>query len=333
MASKLNDMIPTDQLERLRRLLSHRRAISANDLQYELGISRATLTRYIRDLRNTFGAPVVVDREHGGYRLESSGHAFGPQLELPGLWFTAEEIHALLTMQHLLANMDTRGLLGPHIHPLLKRLGHILGSADDSAAELARRIRIQTVGARSFKLEHFQAVASATLRRHRIVIEYHARGSNETTRREISPQRLIHYRDNWYVDAWCHLREELRSFAIDAIHRAGILSASAREIDDDSLDDFLGSGYGIFSGNNVQWAVLRFSPERSRWVAEEKWHPDQQGYLLDDGGYELRVPFSQTPELVMDILRHGQHCEVITPAELRKAVQQEHQAAAKLNGA
>ena len=82
-------MIPNDQLERLRRLLSHRRAISANDLQYELGISRATLTRYIRHLRDTFGVPVVIDRELGGYRLESSGHDFGPQFELPGLWFTA----------------------------------------------------------------------------------------------------------------------------------------------------------------------------------------------------------------------------------------------------
>ncbi len=333
MPLKAQDMIPNDQLERLRRLLSHRRVISANDLQYELGISRATLTRYIRHLRDTFGVPVVIDRELGGYRLESSGHDFGPQFELPGLWFTAEEIHALLTMQHLLANLDTSGLLGPHIQPLLKRLGHILGSADDSAAELARRIRIQTVGARSFKLEHFQAVASATLRRHRIVIEYHARGSNRTTSREISPQRLIHYRDNWYVDAWCHLREELRSFAVDAIHRAEVLSTTARDVDDDRLDCFLGSGYGIFSGSDVQWAVLRFSPERSRWVAAEKWHPDQQGRLLDDGGYELRVPYSQAPELLMDILRHGQHCEVIAPPGLREAVQQEHLSAARLNGA
>ena len=115
MPLKAQDMIPNDQLERLRRLLSHRRVISANDLQYELGISRATLTRYIRHLRDTFGVPVVIDRELGGYRLESSGHDFGPQFELPGLWFTAEEIHALLTMQHLLANLDTSGLLGPSV--------------------------------------------------------------------------------------------------------------------------------------------------------------------------------------------------------------------------
>jgi predicted DNA-binding transcriptional regulator YafY len=81
----------------------------------------------------------------------------------------------------------------------------------------------------------------------------------------------------------------------------------------------------------VQWAVLHFSPERSRWVAQEKWHPDQQGHALDDGGFELRVPYSQEPELLMDILRHGRHIEVIAPTALREAVRREHEAAAKIN--
>lgn len=326
-------MIPTDQLKRLRDLLSHRRVISADDLQCELGVSRATLTRYIRDLRDTFGVPVVVDRDRGGYRLENDGHTFGLQFELPGLWFTAEEIHALLTMQYVLSKLDTSGLLGPHIGPLLARLRRILGTADDSAAEIARRIRIQTVGARSFKLEHFQSVASATLRRRRLVIQYHARGADSLSRREVSPQRLIHYRDNWYLDAWCHLRSELRSFAVDAIVRVELLDTRARDIPDDDLDRVLGSGYGIFSGADVQWAELRFSAERSRWVSQEKWHADQQGRSLPDGSYELRLPYSQEPELIMDILRHGRHCEVIDPPALREAVRAEHIAAAKLNSA
>ncbi len=331
MPNASTQVIPTDRLHQLLRLLSHRRAIPANDLQYELGISRATLTRYLRDLRDALGAPVEFDREQGGYRLTHDRHQLGPQFELPGLWFTAEEIHALLTMQYLLANLDTGGLLGPHIRPLQTRLGHILGSADDSAAEVTRRIRIQTVGARSFRLEHFQAVASATLRRRRLVIEYHARGKDQLTRRETSPQRLIHYRDNWYLDAWCHLRGELRSFAVDAIQRAEILDQPARDIDDATLDRVLGSGYGIFAGADVEWAVLRFSAERSRWVATEKWHPDQQGRLLDDGGYELHVPYSQEPELLMDILRHGRHVEVLEPPDLREAVRREHEMAGTNN--
>ncbi len=324
-------MIPNHQHQKLLRLLSHRRAISTLDLLNELEVSRPTLTRYLRDLRDTYGVPWVFDRDQDGYRLESDNHELGRQFELPGLWFSAEEIHALLTMQHLLVNLDSSGLLGPHIEPLLKRLGRALGTADDSAIEVARRIRIQTVGARSFQLDHFQAVGSATLRRRRLLIEYHARGKNETVRREVSPQRLIHYRDNWYLDAWCHLRNELRSFAVDAIHRTEILDTPTRDIDDATLDHVLGSGYGIFAGAEVRWARLRFSAERSRWVAHEKWHPDQQGRHLDDGSFELRVPYSQEPELLMDILRHGAHVEVLDPPDLRNAVSQAHKEAAALN--
>jgi predicted DNA-binding transcriptional regulator YafY len=150
----------------------------------------------------------------------------GPQYELPGLWFSAEEIHALLTMQHLLSNLDTGGLLGPQIKPLLARLTGMLGAADNPIEEVQKRIQIQTVGARQFHLDHFQAVGSALLRRKRLIIRYHARGSDQTTEREISPQRLVHYRDNWYLDAWCHLRDGLRAFAVDAIQHAEISIAA-----------------------------------------------------------------------------------------------------------
>jgi predicted DNA-binding transcriptional regulator YafY len=319
----------TERLHKLRQMLSIRRVVSAAELMDRLQISRATLSRDIRHLRDGMNVPIVLDRERGGYILDAGHTEFGPQIELPGLWFSAEEIHALLTMQHLLANLDRGGLLGQHIDPLLKRLAKALGSADDSAAEVARRIVIRTVGARAFHLDHFQAVGSAVLRRKRLLIEYHARGRDETRRREISPQRLIHYRDNWYLDAWCHLRDELRSFAVDAIRRVQLLDIAAREIGSAELDRVLGSGYGIFAGADVKWAVLRFSAERSRWVSQESWHPDQQGRHLDDGGFELRVPYSQEPELIMDILRHGRHVTVLAPAELAAAVKREHLLAAR----
>jgi predicted DNA-binding transcriptional regulator YafY len=252
----------------------------------------------------------------GGYRFEKPEQQVGPQYELPGLWFTAEEIHALLTMQHLLSNLDTGGLLGPQIQPLLARLTGLLGAAENPVEEVQRRIRIQTVGAREFHLDHFQAVGSALLRRKRLVIRYHARGTDKLTEREVSPQRLNYYRDNWYLDAWCHLRNGLRAFSVDAIERVEILDKRAKDIADTRLDEVLGSGYGIFAGDQVSWAVLRFTPERARWVASERWHPKQEGKFLDDGSYELRVPYADNRELIMDIMKYGSDCQVIEPAQV-----------------
>jgi len=82
----------------------------------------------------------------------------------------------------------------------------------------------------------------------------------------------------------------------------------------------LGSGYGIFVGERIRKAVLRFTPEAARWVSREKWHSRQRGEYESDGSYRLTVPYTDETELIMDILRHGQEVEVVSPERLRKSV-------------
>jgi predicted DNA-binding transcriptional regulator YafY len=288
----------------------------------EFGVSPATLKRDLAFLRDRMNVPLLFDRERQGYRIDASQQLAGTQYELPGLWFGAEEIHALLTMQHLLAHLDAGGLLGPHIAPLEQRLNKILGNGTQAIAEVARRIRVQTVGARKLHLPHFQAVGTGLLRRQRLAIHYHGRGRDLVQEREVSPQRLIHYRDNWYLDAWCHLRRALRSFSVDAIRIARVLDKAAIDVDEAELDSVLGAGYGIFAGREVQWAELRFSAQRARWVAAEAWHPKQRGRFEADGRYLLRLPYADPTELVMDILRHVPEVEVLEPAGLLEMVRE-----------
>lgn len=322
-------MTQTERFYKIDQLLHDRGVVSFQSLQDELEVSRASLKRDLAYLRDRLNAPIVYDRSAGGYRLDSTTRQAGQTYALPGLWFSDTEIHALLTMQHLLTNLDTGGLLGPHIKPLLSRLTALIGVADNPAEEVAKRIRILTVGARHVPLNNFQSVGSALLRRRRLIIQYYARGTAEKTLREISPQRLIHYRDNWYLDAWCHLRDELRSFSVDSIQRVEVLDTKAKDILEKTLDAVLGSGYGIFAGTEVKWATLKFSPLRARWVASEKWHSDQIGRILEDGSYELKLPYSNDPELLMDILKYGADCEVLEPKELIEKLRKEIQRVAR----
>jgi predicted DNA-binding transcriptional regulator YafY len=140
------------------------------------------------------------------------------------------------------------------------------------------------------------------------------------TERVVSPQRLVHYRDGWFLDAWCHARRALRTFAVDRIRRAQETAEPARDVPEGTLDAHFATSYGIFAGPAPHTAVLRFTAERARWVADERWHPRQAGRFLDDGRYELRLPYGDPRELVMDILRHGPDVEVVAPPTLRRAV-------------
>lgn len=309
----------TERLYKIDRMLNDRKVVPITEFLEELEVSLATFKRDLEYLRDRFNAPVIWDRDAGGYRFDKQG--VGDAYELPGLWFSASEIHALLTMQQLLGSLGP-GLLTPHIEPLLTRLRMLLDREDMPADAVEKRIRIQKVNARAYEPEFFGPIATAVLQRRRIVIDHHNRSRNEVIRREVSPQRLNYYRENWYLDAWCHLRNELRSFGLDAVKGVWLGTEDAQEVADQELAAVLDSGYGIFSGKDVQWAELEFSPSRAQWVSKERWHPQQESHFTADGSYRLRLPFSNPTELVMDILHHVPEVKVLSPQSLVQAVKQ-----------
>jgi predicted DNA-binding transcriptional regulator YafY len=186
-------------------------------------------------------------------------------------------------------------------------------------SEAAHRIHLVGIAARP-ATQWFQVLASATLQRHKLRFTYHSRSKDERTQRTVSPQRLTRYRDNWYLDALDDGRKRLRSFAVDRVTGATESDEAAEEVGREALDEHFASSYGIFGGKANKTAILLFSRERARWVADERWHPKQVGQFQTDGRYELRIPYRDPRELIMDILRHGAEVEVSGPQDLRRAV-------------
>ena len=311
-------MSRTERLCTIERLLRERRVVPLGDFLEQLGISRATFKRDMEYLRERLNAPIIWDRAIGRYRFDvTSGTT--PSYELPGLWFTASELYALLAAHKLLSEIEP-GVLAPHIAPLRARLETALAASGHSVLDIAQRVRLLSMGKRSVEPRFFAAVSAALLERKRIEVEAKNRERDETNHRTLSPLRLIHYRDNWYLDAWCHWREARRRFSLDTFIQVSILSEPAFELDPDQLN---AAAYGIFSGEPRDWAVLRFSAERARWVRAERWHENQRAETLTDGSYRLHVPYADPRELIMDILRHGRHVEVEAPASLRLRVAEE----------
>lgn len=306
-----------DRIFALHRILADRRTpVSRKALQLQLGCSRATVNRLIEDMRDFLDAPIEYDRERDGYYYDQARE---PRYELPGLWLNSSEIFALLTTHKLLADIQP-GLLGPHLNPLRERIAAILHDRRAGHPDIEHRIHILQMTARPSDIDHFQRIATALLERRRIRILYHGRARDKTTERDVSPQRMVYYRSNWYLDAWCHKAGGLRTFSLDRMHPVFIHDEPAQQMDDDALNAHYAAAYGIFAGESTETAVLRFSPTASRWVADEHWHPQQQSEVLADGGYELRVPYADPTELIMDILKYGPNVEVLAPVSLRRLV-------------
>jgi predicted DNA-binding transcriptional regulator YafY len=199
-------------------------------------------------------------------------------------------------------------------------LSEILEAEGIDAKTLSKRVKAVHAGKRRLELKSFQVVAQATIERKRLTIKHFNRSRNEHTDRDISPQQLVHYRDNWYVDAWCHLRNKLQSFSVDAITHCDILEDAAKEVSQKDIKVIMQSGYGIFGGEANHWAKLKFSAVRARWVQAEEWHPEQKGTVNKDGTYTLEFPYSDERELLGDILRFGADVEVLAPKTLRTSL-------------
>ena len=322
----------TERFYRIDQLLQERGVVSRREFLDALEVSPATFKRDLEYMRERLNAPVAWDADARGYRYAAAPQR-GPRFALPGLWFNEGEAFALVMMEHLLASLDQGGLIGPHIAPLRARLTAILGTGDSSAAEVRKRVRLLAFAQRRLPLEHFATLGRATMKRQRLHIGYHARSTDVTSARDVSPQRLVHYRGNWYLDAWCHLRNDLRTFAVDGIRHATIQDEPAREVSAKALEEHLAAGYGIVrSGRELTWAKLRFSAERARWVAAEAWHPDQRGAFDACGRYTLEVPYRDDRELALEIMKHGPEVEVLAPLELRAKIAGLHRAAVAANG-
>ncbi|OQK16131.1 hypothetical protein AU255_13580 [Methyloprofundus sedimenti] len=83
------------------------------------------------------------------------------------------------------------------------------------------------------------------------------------------------------------------------------------------------SSYGIFTGKAEHTALLEFSKARANWVVDELWHAEQQGEWLSNDNYQLSFPFSDSRELIMNILKHGAEVMVIALEFLKAAVKEE----------
>jgi len=306
-----------DRYERIlslhRILKTSRYPVTVVRLQDELECSRATVYRDLAFLRDALMAPVVGDGE-AGFRYDADE---GGRFELPGLWLNSDELHALLAAQQLLAR-SSGGVLSGALAPLQSRIDKLLAEHAAGKRWPVERVRVIPHRGRRMDEHVFRAVCSAVLQRKQLAFEYRARSTDEKTRRTVSPQRITHYRDNWYLDAWDHEREALRSFSVDRIGAARVLEADARDIDEQQLDDHLAGSYGIFSGPPKGVATIVFGAKAARWVADEHWHSQQQGRHLPDGRYELKVPYSAPRELLMDVLHYGADAEIVDPPALRE---------------
>jgi predicted DNA-binding transcriptional regulator YafY len=139
---KRHPVAKPDRLYALKSLIERRGCVPMKDILEHLEVSRATAKRDIEFLRDRMGVPVEWDTFGQGYRIQSlTRRPDGAPRELPGLWFTDQEVDALLTMYDLVAEADDTGFVRQGLLPLRRRLRGMLGASRYEMEALLQRGR------------------------------------------------------------------------------------------------------------------------------------------------------------------------------------------------
>lgn len=294
---------------------------NASKLAEHFELATKSAQRAIDYFRDRLQAPFEYDSSRKGYYYTD------PTFQLPVIRISEEELLALLISRKLITEASA-GSLADELGSVSKRLSSLL------AANLPGRARPEE--AFSFRWKNinptdpmiFKIVTSALLQGKLLTFCYYSPTDSNCTMRTVEPHHMVNYMGNWHLISYCHLRDDWRDFVLGRMTLCSVESEAFDIRPIDQWQPYLHNTFGIFQNKQSFNVVLKFSPERSRWIKGEIWHEEQSEKVLEDGSLVRTIPASHEQEIMMEILKHGSHVEVLEPERLRDMVIAELQVAA-----
>lgn len=291
-------------------------------LAASLEVSIRTIQRDISYLRDLMLAPLEYDRRKNGF------YYTGP-FEMPSLTLTEGEQVALFLGQKLLSQCAGTPLEGP-IRSAFEKVCLYLPqgvSVDLSLLEQIFSFDVQPLRGDEQQLAQiYHLLAQAIEKGHVVEMLYYTVSRDDRTRRKVDPYHLRYYGGAWYLIAYCHLRQEVRIFALDRIREAALLEDTFKIDPKFDLESYLGSSIGIERGGTVEEVIVLFDSYQARWIQERKWHETQEVEIKPDGSLILRLKLSGLNEVKRWLLSFGAHAQILAPASLREEIYREARA-------
>jgi predicted DNA-binding transcriptional regulator YafY len=290
-------------------------------------IKRRTVMDDIKLMKEGLGLEIEYDRFHSGY------YNANPKKQLPSFQLTEGEVFALTLGKEMLSQYtgtSFESILRSALEKIKERLPDRINVDFEDVRSIVK-FNAGPVIQVSRKL--FLDLNQSCEHSHEVTIEYYSASKDEVTRRTVDPYRLLEYRSTWYLVAYCHMRHDMRLFAL---HRIKEYEGSEKEFvarGSDEIDKWLDSAFQLEHGAAEHKVVIRFRGNSARYIRERIWHYTQELTEEEDGGCTLTFVTQSLDEVKRWVLTYGSDAEVLQPAELRALVKQEVEATAKLYAA
>jgi proteasome accessory factor B len=305
---------PLERMLRIHQALQSGGYPNAFTLANELEVSTKSVHRDFEFMRDRLELPLAYNRAHKGYHYTQEVTNF------PTLQITEGELFALLVAEKALQQYRGTAFERPLISAFKKMAASLPDEVSLNVADWEQTISFRTRAEPILNLEIFDALAQAAAQRKQLQLTYRKPGQRATEPRRVDPYHLANINGEWFLFAWCHLRNDIRTFVparIQEVKQTGKTFARPHKF---SLEKRLRDSFGVQSGQGKFEVVLRFNELVSDYIREKKWHESQELRELKDGGLELRLTLSSLGEIERWILGWAGNARVVKPPELAASI-------------
>jgi len=290
---------------------------SVEDLKDRFEVSSRSIFRYLEIIKII--DPIELDKERQGYKF-----IHGDRIKKLAL--SENQLLMLLTMGETVAHLGEP--LKEEFQKFISNMTNI-AKVPPEKKKTSIVVKIPDAFETDSLNEYFKAVSACINENRSIDLAYKTRESKVAMERRVDPYGLVFYEGSWILIGYCHLREEIRRFALDRISDLKETWLYFKPKDNFNLEEHLSHSWGIYDEKEVQ-VTVRFASEIADLVTRKKsWHPSEKRKILSNGDVELSFTVAGVREIKKWIYTWLPHAEIIEPVWFREQVNRELTESAK----
>ena len=222
-------------------LLKSKRLLTATELSEKFEVSIRTIYRDIRKLEEA-GVPIITI-EGRGYTL-MDGYTVAP------VQFTEKQANALVTAQHLVHKTNDSSFIECFDEAMTKIKSVFRSSIQEKSELLSNQIHVFDYRDEEVSSSVLSEIQLAITNFNFVEINYRKANDTNISFRKVEPVALWSTKNKWILIAWCHLRNEYRSFRVDRIQHFKVLQEKFEDHKFDLQNYFLKSWEEEMKGKN-----------------------------------------------------------------------------------
>lgn len=314
------------RLQRIHQEINAGRYPTVRGLAQMLELSERTIKRELQAMRDGLGAPLIFDRERGGYRYHQPGWMLPPVTLDEGnllAFFVAE--HALRATGHTPEAMLLRDSLA-------KLAAYLPEHVSINLNTLGEALTFQQTPHVTVAPATLSALARAAAERRTVSLDYFSQHRNAPTQREVDVLLLHNFAGDWYAIAYDHFRQGIRDFHVGRITNLRETSAYFDPPANWDRDAYINRGFLMMRGGRSTTVSLVFDSYQARWMRERQmFHPEEQREELPGGELRLSFPVGSNglEAVARFCLAYAGHCRAERPRALRKIIVEKLKSALK----